>query len=259
MSQRLLRKLGKQFATDKITTHRFDLCYAQHFSALRKKKLKLIELGIGEEDYGLGGASLKMWEQYFTQADIYGVDLWDKSELDTNRIHTLTGDCTDEEFLNDIASNIGPFDIVIDDASHITKHTLRTLFHLIHHVRPGGYYVIEDIQTSYWPTHGGTSLAVNLVETPISWLKHAIDIINKEYLIDKDHYPLRAGFLIDSMHVYKNIAFLKIGRKKTFDKHPLPQSVIDDMRAADYTVYGSVKNAIRSFEENREAFFSKIK
>ena len=50
--------------------------------------------------------------------------------------------------LEEISGQYGPFDIVIDDASHIVNHqavTMRCLLPLVH---PGGFYVIEDTHAS---------------------------------------------------------------------------------------------------------------
>ncbi|MBV8738459.1 MAG: hypothetical protein JO007_14600 [Alphaproteobacteria bacterium] len=55
--------------------------------------------------------------------------------------------------LDRIASEYAPdgFDIIIDDASHIAKLTKISFWHLFdNHLKPGGYYVIEDWRVSYW-------------------------------------------------------------------------------------------------------------
>ena len=257
MSSSLLKRLGHKYATDKVTVHGFHVAYASHFQRLRKDKLKVLELGIGGEDYELGGASLKMWEEYFPNSQIIGVDLYPKSELDGGRIQTIVGDASDPEFLAELVEKHGPFDIVIDDASHKVHDTLVSLFGLIHAVNSGGFYVIEDIQTSYWPTHGGTSIAINIAETPVAWLKNSIDIVNRRHILGNSHYALDANFPLNSVSVYPNIAFLGVGESKKQNIR-LPQSVVDDMIVADEYSYGALKDEIRAFERDRLSYFQDV-
>jgi RimJ/RimL family protein N-acetyltransferase len=48
------------------------------------------------------------------------------------------------EDLSNLSSH-GPFDIVIDDASHVSTHQQIALASLFPHVTPGGFYIIEDL------------------------------------------------------------------------------------------------------------------
>ena len=48
-----------------------------------------------------------------------------------------------------IASH-GPFDVIIDDGSHVPSHQKLTFQTLWPHLRPGGLYAVEDIETSFW-------------------------------------------------------------------------------------------------------------
>jgi hypothetical protein len=60
----------------------------------------------------------------------------------------LQGDQADEVRLQEIADRYGPFDMVIDDGSHVTVHQAATIRALLPRVRSGGFYVIEDVHTS---------------------------------------------------------------------------------------------------------------
>jgi hypothetical protein len=43
----------------------------------------------------------------------------------------------------------GPFDIIVDDGSHYWNHQITSLKYLYPFVKPKGYYIIEDINTSF--------------------------------------------------------------------------------------------------------------
>jgi hypothetical protein len=49
----------------------------------------------------------------------------------------------------------GPFDMILDDGSHMNEHVIYSFEHLFQSVKSGGVYAIEDVSTSYWPWYGG--------------------------------------------------------------------------------------------------------
>jgi SAM-dependent methyltransferase len=122
--------------------------YEEFFGPIRDKNIKLLELGINT------GGSLLLWRDYFTRGVIAGLDSAPVTLDDaTGRVHTYQGLQQDCELLDRIAREIAPdgFDIVIDDASHIAEFSRISFGHIfLHHLRPGGIYVIEDWGTGYW-------------------------------------------------------------------------------------------------------------
>src|SRR5262249_42029369 len=50
----------------------------------------------------------------------------------------------------------GPFDIIIDDGSHIPQHVIASFQALFPLLADDGIYVIEDVQTTFWPDYGGS-------------------------------------------------------------------------------------------------------
>lgn len=57
------------------------------------------------------------------------------------------------------------FDIILDDGSHISEHIITSFTTLFSELKPGGLYVIEDTQTSYW---GGNWRGSNDLHKPIT-------------------------------------------------------------------------------------------
>jgi hypothetical protein len=121
--------------------------YERHFQCLAEHPINLLELGIYR------GGSLLQWRDFFQNGRIVGLDL-DQVSVDdpTGRVITYQGDQTDLALLDRIARERAPggFDIIIDDASHIAALTKISFWHLFdNHLKPGGYYVIEDWRVSY--------------------------------------------------------------------------------------------------------------
>ena len=115
----------------------------------------MLEIGIGcpenmghVEGYGIvPGLNLFMWQEYFPEAEIYGLDIRLDILVNEGRIKSFQCDQGSEKSLRAAAAKMGGgFDLVIDDGSHVPEHqvlTARTLIPLI--LKPDGIYVIEDV------------------------------------------------------------------------------------------------------------------
>jgi len=151
-----LTRLAIIHGTDKWNHHWYTQHYQTHLHRLRWKKLNILEIGVGgHEDPLSGGSSLRMWKYYFPNSMIYGIDIYDKSALEEDRIHIFRGSQADKDFLVDCFRRIGSLDIVIDDGSHVNEHVIvsfKTLFPLL---SDGGIYAVEDTDQSYTPSLGG--------------------------------------------------------------------------------------------------------
>lgn len=102
---------------------------------------RVLELGVDQ------GASLRTWREIWPEARIVGIDLYDR-ERDVGGASLRIGDATDQRFLDMVGRQDGPFEVIIDDASHIPEDVYRSFRALFGWVAPGGWYAIEDL---YWP------------------------------------------------------------------------------------------------------------
>lgn len=141
--------------------------YEELLGPLRQKPLHLLELGVAD------GASLQHWESWLPQASITGADIRPcKAVFPSGRVRTYVGEQQDTALLDRIARERAPegFDVIIDDASHIGQLTRLSFWHLFtHHLKPGGYYVIEDWGTGYWPEYPD---GARLHQRPIDFAWH---------------------------------------------------------------------------------------
>jgi len=136
--------------TDKgIHFHYFTEIYEHIFFPLKDTPIKIFEIGIWM------GGSLNLWQDYFPYATIYGIDIVDKSELNTEKIKTFVADQANREQLQSFVDKYGSdFDIILDDGGHTMEQQQISLGYLFKHVKGGGYYIIEDVHTSlpeYYP------------------------------------------------------------------------------------------------------------
>lgn len=182
-------RLAVYFGADKPTA--FIDQYERRFQARRSKVRAVLEIGIYR------GGSLRMWRGYFPNAIIVGLDIKPKPELDDDRIVTYMGDQTDTDMLAEIAERHGPFDLVIDDGSHMAGHAAASYASLIGSVAPGGWYAIEDTHTSYDPAFDGG---------PPGTAGTSLDFV-KQQLVD----DASMDGSIDALDIYPQIVFARRG------------------------------------------------
>ena len=200
--------LATLFETDKHGFHNYMPVYHNHFSHYRKQKINLLEIGVGGfEDPEKGGHSLRRWKVYFRKANIYAIDIVDKSSIQEKRIKIFKGSQADPDFLKQTINSIGSIDLVIDDGSHLNEHVIKSFKILFPLLNSGGIYVIEDTQTAYWSSLGGGHPSDHALQTSMNYFKYLIDGLNyKEF--KWDYEPTYMDKNIDSIHFYHNLIFI---------------------------------------------------
>ncbi|MGH2718272.1 MAG: class I SAM-dependent methyltransferase, partial [Actinomycetota bacterium] len=123
--------------------------YEATLAGLRGTPIRMLEIGVFE------GGSLAAWRRYLgPQAVLVGLDIdpacaaYGDPERGT---YVRIGAQQDAMFLRSVIDELGPFDVIVDDGSHMASHlvaSFRILF--AHGLADGGIYLAEDLQTSYW-------------------------------------------------------------------------------------------------------------
>jgi len=148
MNNILLEKIAQEqkakCKTDKLG-HGYLPIYDKIFSSQRNETQKVLEIGIHS------GGSLRLWKEYFTNATIFGLDNNRNtlSKVKDDDIICYFGDQSNRNFLSSMMQEIGKVDIIIDDGSHRMDHQQISLGFLFQFVKNGGYYIIEDLHTSF--------------------------------------------------------------------------------------------------------------
>jgi len=82
------------------------------------------------------------------------------------------GSQDDAAFLTRMSAEHGPFDIVIDDGSHVPAQVIASFDVLFPLLADGGLYVIEDVQTTFWPDFGGAPDGGGIMQLGRAILEH---------------------------------------------------------------------------------------
>ena len=141
----VLDAIGIKYRTDKCSMmHNYLDKYAFFLEKFRTQPIRLLELGV------FNGSSVRMWQEYFPRAEIFGVDIEASCrQYEDERIHIIQADLSDAAQVS-MLREIHPR-IIVDDASHIVSHQLLALFTLFDVLPRGGVYILEDLETSLNP------------------------------------------------------------------------------------------------------------
>jgi hypothetical protein len=151
-----------------------------------------------------------MWKAFFPRAQVVGVDIQDKSFVDEPRIVSYQGSQTDRRLMRRIVRRFGPPTIVVDDGSHRPPHVIKSFGILFPLLADGGLYVIEDIQTSYWPQWKG-SLDLDDPSTSMAMVKRLLDGLNHEEFLDESYEPSYTDLHVVAVHCYHNLVIIEKG------------------------------------------------
>jgi hypothetical protein len=171
--------LAALYGTDKFGEHEYTPVYEGLMRPARRKPVRLLEIGVGGYAGAPGGESLRMWASYFRRGRITAIDLYDKTALSAGRVQVFQCSQVDAPKLSALAQEHGPFDFIIDDGSHLNAHQIETFGILWPHLKDGGVYIVEDVQTSYWPSYGGGALGTpGYGKSCMRWFKELADSVN---------------------------------------------------------------------------------
>ena len=139
-------------------SHNYADFYSLVFGLRRNDIKSVIECGLGTNNpalktsmgiNGVPGASLRMWRDYFPNANIIGCDIDSDILFSEERIKTFYCDETSRESINTFLKNAGivrdSVDIIIDDGLHEYYAGICFFENMIRSLRSDGIYIIEDV------------------------------------------------------------------------------------------------------------------
>lgn len=179
--------------------HYFD-AYERFLGELKNKPIRFLEIGV------YNGGSLSMWRKYLHKDSvIVGVDIDPKCakyEDQSSSVHVRIGDQSDKIFLGEVIREFGPFDVILDDGSHICSHMIKTFeYAFLNGLTDNGIYIAEDTHSNFWPYYRDQKYSF------VDLCKDLIDISHTHYHNHDNIY----SFTLGSEHRLKSIAVPRIG------------------------------------------------
>lgn len=206
-----LDQLGVRHRTDKASGHHDYLnIYEEYIKKYKGQEIVLVDAVGGYEYKDRGGESLRMWAEYLPQAKIVGIDLYEKELQMPTNVKLFKCNQANPEGMRKVFDIVGAPTVFIDDFSHLNKETIETFEIVFPLLKPGGLYIVEDIETSWYPDHYLGTNDYNDVNFPstVNYFRKITNGMNAKYI---------SGFPADdlstqifTMHFYRNfIAIIK--------------------------------------------------
>jgi len=181
----MLVELIDKYGSDKNASG-YTNTYSTDFEPIKSEVKSILEIGLGTiipdakssmhdwktnrlESY-MPGASLRVWQEYFPNAQVYGGDIQEDTQFSDDRITTYLFNSQDRIECNKTLGD-STFDIIIDDGDHDALSQIKTAYNLMHRVNKGGYYIIEDI------TPGNYEPVLNYIGPIITILKGEVFLL----------------------------------------------------------------------------------
>jgi len=149
--------LMTSFGSDKgHQFHNYTVVYDSLFARFRNAKLAILELELGTNKVGAAssmgasgkpGASLRGWQAYFPNSQIYGADIDSDILFGEERIKTFWTDQRDPYAIRSMWKKIGDigFDIILDDGLHQASANICFFMESFGKLKSGGIHIVEDV------------------------------------------------------------------------------------------------------------------
>lgn len=149
------------YPSDKNSYHSYiEDVYEEYFSKYRNKKINLLEIGVSFS------GSIRLWNDYFKNAQIYGIDnfscgLEHRSKAEDlisgsiKKIKIICANAYETKTLSDLPE----FDIIIDDGPHTLTTQLKCIELYLPKLKSTGIMFIEDIVIDFDYDYEGDELS----------------------------------------------------------------------------------------------------
>jgi len=141
-----LKDLVDNNTTDKNTVHSYLDLYQEILQHKQYTAKNVLEIGIHR------GGSLKLWNDFFINSTVYGLDVNDVPEYlsEYKRINTIISSAYTLDVVNNFIEKNIYFDMILDDGPHTLESMLFTLIHYSKLLAPNGILIIEDVASIDW-------------------------------------------------------------------------------------------------------------
>jgi hypothetical protein len=137
--------------TDKNTCHSYLPLYDRLLIGKKESALNVLEIGICK------GGSIKLWNDFFTNATVYGLDtmtiddVWEEiRNNDTIKLYTSINAYDEEFFISNFLHKETKFDLLLDDGPHTLESMIQFIKLYSQIMKEDGILIIEDVQSWEW-------------------------------------------------------------------------------------------------------------
>ena len=158
-----LKELVDNTRTDKDTRHSYLDLYQELLIKKKETAKNVLEVGICD------GGSIKLWSDFFINADVYGLDIMDSNKVwdgiknkDRIILHTESDAYNNGFFNNNFLNKNIKFDFMLDDGPHTLESMIQFIKLYSQIMTSDGILIIEDVQSWNWINILANSVPENL-------------------------------------------------------------------------------------------------
>lgn len=140
------KELSQNMGSDKLDIYFEDL--AEILNGFDSKPKKVLEIGIQR-----GGNVCFLLQVLPAGSMVVGIDIHLPGQNLPEAIQVIKGSSLDGKVIAEVAKN-GPYDLIIEDASHIQTHVCKNLDNYAPMLKINGVMIIEDTQYAILPGWG---------------------------------------------------------------------------------------------------------
>jgi cephalosporin hydroxylase len=135
--------------TDKNTIHSYLELYEKILISKKDTAKNILEIGI------YAGGSIKLWHDYFINADIYGLDIcFEKCDDEIKNKERIMLSCSDayndNVFKTHLLNKNIKYDMILDDGPHTLESMIQCIKLYSQLLTTDGILIIEDVQDVSW-------------------------------------------------------------------------------------------------------------
>ena len=146
-----LEEIVDNSRTYKNTRHSYLPLYQKLLISKKENAKNVLEVGI------YNGGSIKLWSDFFTNANVYGLDImhidnvWEEIKNNEKIILHTSSDAYDNDFfINNFLNKNIKFDFMLDDGPH-TLESMKQFIKLYSQIMTDdGMLIIEDVPSLDW-------------------------------------------------------------------------------------------------------------
>ena len=146
-----LEEIADNSRTDKNTTNSYLPLYQQLLMGKKETAKNVLEVGI------CTGGSIKLWSDYFTNANVYGLDIMNINKVwesikDTEKIilHTSIDAYNHDFFVTNFLNKNIKCDFMLDDGPHTLESMIKFIQLYSQIMTDDGILIIEDVESWDW-------------------------------------------------------------------------------------------------------------
>ena len=146
-----LEEIVDNCRSDKNTVHSYLPLYEKLLSSKKETAKNVLEVGI------YMGGSIKLWNDYFKNATVYGLDIMDINNVwegiknnEKIKLHTSTDAYNSDFFITNFLNKNIKCDFMLDDGPHSLESMKQFIKLYSNIMTDDGILIIEDVQDWNW-------------------------------------------------------------------------------------------------------------